>query len=47
MARSRANAHVQRDAAVVIDIEQKTPTTRTKNMSAKPPPGEPITMWKT
>lgn len=47
MASSRAKAQVQRDAATVMLMEQKIVITRTKNMSARPPPGLPITMWNT
>jgi len=46
MASSRANAHVQRDAATVMEMEQNMVIIRTRKVSANPPPGEPITMWK-
>lgn len=46
IASSRANAHVHRDAATVIEMEQNIVIARTRKVSANPPPGEPITMWK-
>lgn len=46
IARSLANAHVDLDAAVVIETEQNSATPSTKNMSARPPPGVPMTVLK-
>lgn len=41
MASSRAKAQVQRDAATVMEMEQKAVTPRTRKTKPKPPPGEP------
>lgn len=45
-ARSRAKAHVQRDAATVMEMLQKRVMTRTRNVRPRPAPGEPMTIWK-
>lgn len=46
MALSRAKAQVQRDAATVMEMEQKSVMTSTRKVSPRPPPGEPITTPK-
>ena len=46
IASSRANAHVHLEAATVIEIEQNIVTPKTKKVSPRPPPGEPITTLK-
>lgn len=46
MALSRAKAHVHRDAATVMEIEQNSVMTSTRNVKPRPPPGEPITTPK-
>ena len=43
---SRANAHVHREAATVIEIEQNSVMTRTRNVRPSPPPGESMTTPK-
>lgn len=43
---SRANAQVHRDAATVIEIEQNSVMTRTRNVRPSPPPGESMTTPK-
>lgn len=46
IASSRAKAQVHREAATVMLIEQRTVMTSTRNMRPRPPPGDPITVWK-
>lgn len=46
MALLRAKAHVHRDAATVMDVEQKSVMTRTRNVKPSPPPGESMTTPK-
>lgn len=43
---SRANAHVQREAATVIEMEQNSVMTSTRNVRPSPPPGESMTTPK-
>lgn len=43
---SRANAHVHREAATVMEIEQNSVMTRTRNVRPSPPPGESMTTPK-
>lgn len=43
---SRANAQVHREAATVMEIEQNSVITRTRNVRPRPPPGESMTTPK-